>query len=146
LLNPPSHSTYSNFLNVTPENKWFNENVSFIFSTGCVFDEDDRRQINELLEVFIDNGRTGFLKNYFRVMIYIDDIIKKLEKKLAVKNGNYHILLIVLVDETAISEAPEPDFSQGDIVDHFLNWRHVIEYISKMSARYGLLSNVRAHF
>jgi hypothetical protein len=146
LLNPPSYGIYSNYLNISPGRRWFNENLSFIFSQGCVWDEDDNKQINALLEIFIDNGRNGFLKNTFRVMSYNDDIIKDLERMIAVKNGNYHILLIVFVNTAAnISEAPEPDFSREGIIEHFLDWQHVMEYISIMGVRYGLLSNIRAH-
>jgi hypothetical protein len=131
------------YLNESPENKWFYENVSFLFVTGCIFDEIDRRYIDEVLSIFQDNKHTGFLKNYFKIMTYTDESVKRIEKKLAVKNGNYHIMLVVIVYETAdLSKAPEPSLSKAGFIEHYLNWNRVTQYISKMVSRYGLLSNV----
>jgi hypothetical protein len=76
-------------------------------------------------------------------MTYTDETIKKLEKRLAVKNGNYHILMIVLVDGSDLEHAPEPDLKRSGIIAHFLDWKSSIDYLKKMVARYGLISNIK---
>jgi hypothetical protein len=144
LLTPVKDKHYSNILNLDSNNKWFNDNVAFLFSLGCIFDENDRKYINEIIDVFTDNKHSGFLKNYYRIASYTDDMIKAAEKKLAVENGNYHILLIVLVfDGADFENAPETEFKRAGIIQHFLEWKHVVRYISMMIARYGLISNIQ---
>jgi hypothetical protein len=82
------------------------------------------------------------LKNFYRTASWEDDLIKQFEKKIAVQNGNYHILMLVLAAGSDLENAPEP-FREG-ITEHFLNWRHILEYISMMVSRYGLLKAPKA--
>jgi len=39
-------------LNVNSDNLWFSDNVAFIFSVGCEFDEDDTELLNTVLSMF----------------------------------------------------------------------------------------------
>lgn len=73
--------------------------IKFIFSVGLVFDDDDTNVLIELVDMFNTNQST-FLLNDYQLGSYKDDLVKTIEENWNIVNGNYHLMLIVLDDDS----------------------------------------------
>lgn len=128
-------------INITEDKLWFKDYVSLIFSIGCIFNENDREKLDTLLKVFENDGEVGFLMNFKKVLNYNDKLIKVIENKLELGNGNYHLCLITIVttDDTCnLSKAPEKQYAVSGVINKYCEWDEIYKFMEKIIARYGL--------
>lgn len=127
-------------INITKSNDWFRKNVAFIFSTGKIFNNDDRSRLDNILALFQSNENYSFLTNSYKLLDYKQKEVVELEKSIHVSNGNYHFLLVVIVTATDnLSEAPEYRYSSIGVVDKYVDWNTVEQYMRNVITKYGLL-------
>ena len=74
-------------------------NTTFIFSVGIVFDDNDTNILIELVNMF-DSNQSTFLPNDYQLSSYKDELIKTVEDNWNISNGNYHLMLVVLVNDS----------------------------------------------
>lgn len=74
-------------------------NTTFIFSVGIVFDDNDTNVLIELVNMF-DSNQSTFLPNNYQLNSYKDELIKIIENNWNISNGNYHLMLVVLVNDS----------------------------------------------
>lgn len=128
-------------VNITEAKAWFKDNIAFIFSIGCIFNESDRLKLNELLKTFSNDGHVGFLMNYYKVLDYNNDLIKAIEQKMIINNGNYHVCLFVIVlssDQEVLRKAPEDQYSITGVISKYCEWTEIFQYMQRIIAKYGL--------
>ena len=137
-------------INSDAQKKWFAKNVALVFATGAIYDANDNKIMNTILGYFANNMESAFLKNLHRVEAYDkSELVKNIEKKLNISNGNYHVLLVPIVyanDEEVLSHAPEPKYSISGICDKYIRWKDITEYMQTIIAKYGFITHLeRAH-
>jgi len=121
------------------ENNWFKENVVFVFSKGYIFDKDDEEQLDNVLNTFVDNHRMKYLGNIYEVRDYEDKLIQNIEEKLAIGNGNYHILLVTVVLKHAnLEEAPEKCYQRIGLIEKYVSWSAINDLITDSLSKYGI--------
>ena len=128
-------------INMTESKSWFKDNVALIFSIGCIFNEMDRVKLNALLNTFNNDGHVGFLMNYYKVLDYNNELIKAIEQKMIINNGNYHVCLFVIVlssDKEVLNKAPEDQYSITGIINKFCEWTEIFQYMQQVISKYGL--------
>ena len=132
-------------VNNTKDRQWFKDYVALVFSIGCIFNSTDQRKLNELLKLFENSGDYGFLMNYHKVMSYEDPLIKAIEQKMEIGNGNYHLCLITIVqtqDPKILAQAPEQKYSYSGTIEKFCEWNDIYDYMKTIVARYGLMTPI----
>lgn len=131
-------------LNITNDKLWFANYVTLIFSTGCVFDHNHKEILDNILLQFVDrNQGRPYLDNHFKVMDYTSDLIKMLEKECGLGNGNYTMVLFVLVnvkEPEILSLAPDIKFKRYGIVAYYLNMHDITITISEYLTRFGIIT------
>lgn len=133
-------------LNSSQERIWFSRYVAFVFAIGRIFDDDDNVRLKGVLDYFVDNGENAYLDNHYRVDSYKESaLVKEVEKKLRVGNGNYHVFMVPIVyaDDEALKLAPEDQFARKGIVDKYTSWDSITSYMKEMIVKYGLLTNMK---
>jgi hypothetical protein len=132
-------------LNMNQQREWFMKHVFFVFSIGMIYDNDDIELMRDIMELF-DNkhDRTAFLMNHFKVFIYNDPFIQQLEKELIIANGNYHILLVPIVNasDSEIALAPDKMFTANGPISKFISWNEIINFMTSMVSRYGVICEI----
>ena len=132
-------------VNNTKDRQWFKDYVALVFSIGCIFNATDQRKLNEILKLFENSGDYGFLMNYHKVMSYEDPLIKAIEQKMEIGNGNYHLCLITIVqtqDPKILAQAPEQKYSYSGTIEKFCEWNDIYDYMKTIIARYGLMTPI----
>ena len=133
-------------LNASKENIWFKDYVAFIFSTGCVFNMDDKAQCDEVLKLFEVEQDRATLYNFVKVMNYEEPLIKAIEERVELGNGNYHMCLITMVNTTdpkILAQAPEDKYKVSGIIDKYCDWNSIFTFMKDAIIKYGLLSNIQ---
>lgn len=123
-------------MELSEDSIWFSNNVFFIFSSGCIFSEDDKRRLDGILTLFKSRGNSRYLMNKVMYANYENDKMRSVENKLAIVNGNYHICAVIGVYESAdITKAPEPSLARHGLISYHFSWDDIqttiIEYIKK---------------
>lgn len=129
-------------INIDENKLWFKEYVALIFSVGCIFNNNDREKLDIILRTF-SNNETGFLMNYKKVASYKDELIKTIEKRMEIGNGNYHVCLITLVttsDKNILAKAPEARYTVSGIIDKYCEWPEIFKFMNTIVSRYGLVT------
>lgn len=132
-------------LNATKERLWFRKNVAFIFGIGAIYDEEDEAIMNTVLSMFNDNRDGGYFGNHYQVESYENSaLIQEIEKKLKIGNGNYHVFLapVVYAKGDELKQAPEAQFTRFGIVNKFMKWQTITEYLQSLMAKYGLITEL----
>ena len=135
-------------VNMNEDRMWFKEYVSLIFSVGCIFNAADREKMDEILKVFENDGEVGYLANYKKILNYDDKLIKAIEEKMEIGNGNYHLCLITIVttnDENILSKAPEKQYSVSGIINKYCEWGEIYSYINQIVSKYGISTEQEIH-
>ena len=130
-------------INNSHDKQWFKDYVALVFSIGCIFNATDQLKLNEILKLFENSGNIGFLMNYHKVMNYEDELIKAIEQKMEIGNGNYHLCLITIVqtqDPKILEDAPEEKYKYSGTIEKFCEWKDIYSYMKEIVARYGLLT------
>lgn len=131
----------SQILNSDVEKKWFKDNVAFVFSKGCIFNEDDEVNMKKVLSVFVNNNSSRFLDNMYEIRNYDDAMVQRIENQLAIGNGNYHVLLVLIVLKGAdVSKAPEEKYNRLGLVRKYVNWEDINVLMTDSLTKYGLIS------
>ena len=133
-------------MNANEENMWFATNVIFIFGKGAVYDEDDDKIFGTIMDTFYNefHGKAFLINKFFIEDYRTSSIIKGLEKTLYITPGNYHICLIPIVIEGAdVKGAPEKMYRKVGIVDKFMEWETINEYLYVTIGRYGFYTDPR---
>ena len=123
------------------ENRWFQDNVFFIFSSGCIFSDKDKEMLNSVLAYFDSTNPSGrYLLNKRLFTNYEDAKMKEIESKLAIVNGNYHICAVVGVYDTAdLNAAPEHALSRHGLISYHLAWNEIRTIVLGYLQRYGYI-------
>ena len=133
-------------VNMTEEKLWFKDYVALIFSVGCIFNSNDRERLNEILRAFENDEEIGFLMNFKKVASYNDKLIKAIEERMEIGNGNYHVCLITIVttnDSNILSRAPEAQYRVSGVINKYCEWNEIQDYITQITAKYGLVTEQR---
>lgn len=127
-------------INADYDRMWFRNNVFFIFSTGCIYDEEDDELFANILEIFQENDRIAFLDNNIMVLDYNNPLMKSIEDKMAISNGNYHVCCVPAVYKTAnTTNAPEGLFMRQGLLAKYISWEEITDFITSCVSKYGLL-------
>lgn len=128
-------------INYSPEKKWFLDNISFIFATGLIFDDNDTKKLDNVLRCFNDLPNQAYLNNTKFILDYNDELVKSIESTCGIKNGNYHILFTVInsANEELIKTAPSNDFNHIGTILVSTKWEEIINKISEYVSNYGLI-------
>lgn len=129
-------------INYDINRKWFFENVTFIFVQGLVFDEDDTKHMNAVLECFRDIPNKAYLNNVYYLLNFSDEIAQALEaKRPETKGGNYHIMMGVInaAKGDELKQAPAVDFRYEGVVYCDTDWDTVEKRIAFFVENFGLI-------
>ena len=133
-------------INSTPEKVWYAKNVALIFGTGAIYDSEDDKIMNAIMAYFVNNQESGFLMNHHRVESYINSkLIQDIESKLHIDNGNYHVFMVPIVyatDENVLLAAPEPKYRVSGIIDKYMKWQSITDYMREAIAKYGFITTI----
>ena len=133
----------TNFENENINRLWIWKNLSIIFSTGVVLDEDDKKILNEIISYF-DNSQNCYLPCQFKILNYDNEIIKIIEKQFGIQNGNYHFVLIpfILTDnQNTLNKAPESLYKKFGPVYIYQNIESITDYIINLYTKYGVVNS-----
>lgn len=136
-------------INNTADKQWFKDYVALVFSIGCIFNSNDQLKLNEILKLFENSGDYGFLMNYHKVLSYEDPLIKAIEKKMEIGNGNYHLCLITIVqtqNPSILQLAPEQKYRFSGTIEKFCEWNDIYRFMKEIVARYGLMTSIEPTF
>lgn len=136
-------NTGDKIVNATQDRIWVAQNVAFIFSTGAVFDKNDKSFLDSVID-FFNNKNDSYLPCSFKTYPYSSDIVKKFESLEAIGNGNYHMCCFVIcyADNEALEYFPEPMFSHRGICEHMVDDIEIRDEISRMMGLYGFTKEV----
>lgn len=128
-------------INCDDSKRWFYTNITFIFATGFIFDEDDTKQMDAVLECFVDKPNRTYLNNSYRLLNYDDALVTALEKTIGISSGNYHILMAILnaADDEQLKIAPESRFKHSGIMKITTKWSDVESTIAEYVSTYGFI-------
>ena len=124
-------------------NYWFTKNVYILFSTGKIFDVFDSEFFEEVLSYFDRDAGSVYIGCRYKVSNYEDTTVKRIEEKLALENGNYHLLAVVIVyaTEENLEDAPEELFAARGIVKYCIDHDEIKELMFNFIDKYGLIVN-----
>jgi hypothetical protein len=132
-------------INAYADRTWFVKNIAFIFAMGRIYDKDDELNMGNILQMFDDKnnmqGTDGRFLNYYKILPYTDEQVKKIESRLAVGSGNYHIMCFVIVTakESDLNDSPEELFAKRGVVLKLASWKDIHTFLDRMMIKYGLL-------
>ena len=133
----------TNFENENESRLWIWKNLSIIFSTGVILDEDDRKILNEIISYF-DTSQNCYLPCQFKILNYDDEIIKLIENQFGIQNGNYHFIVIpfVLTDnQNILNKSPESLYKKFGPVYIYQNIESITDYIINLYSKYGAVNS-----
>lgn len=130
------------YQNENSDKLWVWNNLGLIFSTGIVFEEDDKKMLDEILNYF-DSSQTCFIPCQFQMFNYNNDIVKLIEMKFGIDNGNYHYILIPFImtdDSSILSKAPEKNFKSFGPINIIQGEDNIVQYIIDLNDKYGAVA------
>ena len=133
----------TNFENENVNRLWIWKNLSIIFSTGVILDEEDKKILNEIISYF-DNSQNCYLPCQFKILNYDDEIIKIIENQFGIQNGNYHFVLIPFIltdDQNVLNKAPESLYKKFGPVYIYQNIESITDYIINLYTKYGAVNS-----
>ena len=131
-------NTGDQIVNASNEKVWFAQNVCFIFSTGAIFDKNDKLFLDSVID-FFNNKNESYLPCEMKTYPYSSDIIQKFENLEAIGNGNYHMCCFVVcyADDQTLLKFPEPMFSHRGICEHLIDQTEIRDEIMRFMGLYG---------
>lgn len=115
-------------------------NTTFIFSVGTVFDDNDTNILIELVNMF-DSNQSTFLPNDYQLNSYKDELIKNIEENWNISNGNYHLMLVVLVNDSVNNI-----ILNVEDIKHYMKQQFSQYHITKVKRQSAELLNRRMKF
>ena len=131
-------NTGEQIVNASKDKIWFAQNVCFIFSTGAIFDRNDKMFLDSVIDFFNSNNES-YLPCEMKTYSYSTDIIQKFENIEAIGNGNYHMCCFVVcyADNNTLDKFPEPMFSHRGICEHLIDQTEIRDEIMRFMSLYG---------
>lgn len=145
----PVNENGNTIVNFDKNREWFHDNISFIIATGKIFqvDDVDNKNMIGIMNSFHPEGNKAYLDNPRIVGNYNDVVIQSFEKDIGIRNGNYHILFIVM--NTGTTDFPtyaegETDrlpieFDNIGIVKYSTKWNEINQIMQEYLIKYGLI-------
>ena len=132
------YRTGDEIANANDNNIWFSMNILIIFTTGAIFDSNDKAFLDEVMTYF-DNRNSEYLGCQAVVYSYNTDIVQKFENLYALANGNYHICMFVIcyADQEDLKLAPENTFTHRGIVNCLLEQQEIKNEMIRLMLNYG---------
>ena len=130
--------TGKTIINANYNNVWFSQHVYMLFSMGRIFDKDDQ-SFFKTVNTYFDTDSGVYLSCHHDVMNYKDDLVKKIERQIGIDNGNYHLLLVLVVygKEKALENPPENLFASAGIVKWAIDADEIKEIMMTFLSKYG---------
>ena len=128
-------------INCDESKRWFYTNITFVFATGFIFDEEDTKRMDAVLGCFVDKPNRAYLNNSYHLLNYDDELVMALEKTIGITNGNYHILMAVLnaADDEQLKIAPSVRFKHSGITKITTKWTEIENMIAEYVSNYGFI-------
>lgn len=128
-------------INAEQGNKWFFDNVTFIFAQGPLFDEQDMSNMNAVLRSFKSQKGSAYLLNQYHILDVDNEIITAIEQARGVAHSNYKILMCVWVAaETAeLKDAPMAKLRHQGIIDCFTSWPSINQSLATYLHQFGFV-------
>ena len=139
VLNYQHSMKETNFINENENRLWIWKNLSLLFATGVILDQNDKLILNEIISYF-DSSQNCYLPCQFKILNYKDEIIQIIEKNYGLQNGNYHFILIPFVlsdDEKILNKAPESSYKKFGPVFVYQNIESITDYIINLYSKFG---------
>lgn len=127
-------------INFDSGKEWFISNVTFMFASGMIFGENDNKRMNRVLKSFENEPNKAYLMNPHQVMSYDDEVIKAIESERGYDNGNYHIMMAVIVNPDDLDNAPLPELSHEGVVYSSLSWDQIETVLAKYISMFGVVA------
>lgn len=130
-------------VNATDNKIWVAQNVAFIFSTGAIFDKNDKAFLDSVIDFFNSNNNS-YLPCVYKTYSYTSDVIQKFEKLEAIGNGNYHMVCFIICYATneTLPFAPESMFSHRGICESLIDDTEIRDEISRLMGLYGFTKQI----
>lgn len=135
-------------INYDNQKHWFYDNINFVFSTGCIFDENDNNEMDSVLNSFISRPNYAYLLNSYNVLTYENELVKAIEKKFSIYNGNYHILFAVIcsASDEDILNAPLDEFKHRGVITCATTWKSVYDIMKRYITLFGFIAEYNDDF
>ena len=126
-------------INANKNNMWFSKHVYMLFSMGRIFDRDDQA-FYKTVNNYYNTDNEMYLDCHHDIMNYKDDMVQKIERQIGIENGNYHLLLVLIVygKDDELKDPPEYLFSTSGIVKWAIETEEIKEIMLTFLNRYGL--------
>ena len=135
-INDPE--TGKKIINADYNNIWFTQHVYMLFSFGRIFDNNDK-QFYKSVNNYFNKDNEMYLDCRHDAMNYKDELIQKIERQIGIENGNYHLLLVVIVyGKTNMENPPEDLFANTGIVKWAIESDEIKEIMLTFLNKYGL--------
>lgn len=135
-INDPK--TGRKIINANYDNIWFSQHVYMLFSFGRIFDNNDKA-FHSTVNNYFNKDNEIYLDCRHDTMNYKDELIQKIERQIGIENGNYHLLLVIIVyGKTDTEEPPEELFSVTGIVKWAIESDEIKEIMLTFLNKYGL--------
>ena len=131
--------TGKKILNAEHKNVWFSKHVYMMFSLGKIFSRNDSSFLQSVLNYFNKENEI-YLSNKYDVLNYNDDLVKRIEQNINIDNGNYHIMLVLIVyaNENELKESPEYLFNSSGIVKYLIGTEDIKQVMLTLLNKYGI--------
>ena len=132
-------ATGKDILNADYNNLWFSQHVYMLFSLGRVFDKNDSNFFDSVVNYFNQENEI-YLGCSYDIMNYKDDLVKKIEQQIGIENGNYHLLLVLIVyaNDAELEHTQEYLFSTSGIVKWAIESDEIKDIMLTFLNRYGI--------
>ena len=138
----------NDIINYSNEKEWFYKNIVFVFSIGKIFDEEDDKLTNEILACFSTKPNAAYLINNYYVKNFDDELVKAIEEKYNVGNGNYHLMLSVVcvASDDDIKNAPMNELKHRGIINCLTSFNTINSAMKKYISLFGFVAEYVEQF
>lgn len=128
-------------LNADQGNRWFFDNVTFIFAQGPLFDDQDMSNMNAVLRSFKPQKGVAYLLNSYHILDPDNEIIRAIENQRGIAHSNYKILMCVWVaaEDDKLQDAPMVKFRHQGIIDCFTSWTTINRSLATYLHQFGFV-------
>lgn len=129
-------------INYSNDKKWFFDHISFIFSTGILFDSDDQKYMDQILKCFENSPNKSYFLNNYYVLNFENKLINSIEKLSRISSGNYHILMCLInsANDEELKDSPDEIFNKRGVVYVGTGWDEINNKISNLIFNYGFIA------
>lgn len=144
----PIDGNGNSLINYNSDKDWFFNNIHFVFSVGKIFDEEDNKKMDSVLNSFVSKPNNAYLLNNYQQLNFDHTLIKKIEERYGISNGNYHILLglICSASEEELINSPLEEFDHKGIITCVTTWKGVFDIMKKYIILFGFIAEYKDNF